>query len=143
MMMSAHAFRPAPGARFRSMPVEIFRRLASSIPGMRHLTGQWLQEEELFETFEQSDTRGMLSPVPLLITMKDRKVYVGVLENTPSFTAGAFTHVNLVVLPGLSRQGHPESQLHRGLHESLSVRRYRSACVQSDSGRRHIQRQPF
>ncbi|WP_090352984.1 hypothetical protein [Dyella sp. 333MFSha] len=30
--------------------------------------------------------------------MKDRKVYVGVLENTPSFTASAFTHVNLVVL---------------------------------------------
>ncbi|SDG14666.1 hypothetical protein [Dyella sp. 333MFSha] len=49
MMMSAHAFRPAPGARFRSMPLEIFRRLACSIPGIRQWIAHRLHEEALFE----------------------------------------------------------------------------------------------
>lgn len=98
MMMSVHAVRPAAGARFRSMPIEVMRRLARSIPGIRKLAMSQLEDEGLFEAIEQPDESGALGPIPLLLTMKDRKVYVGVLEDTPSFTASAFTHINLVVL---------------------------------------------
>jgi hypothetical protein len=98
MMLSIYAVRPAPEARFRSMPVEILKRLAYTLP----IVGKWLQaknnDQNLWLPIVQPDADDKLSPVPILLTMKDRKVYVGLLASVPPLTAMTFTHLNLAIL---------------------------------------------
>lgn len=98
MMMSIYGVQPTPGAKFRSMPVEIGKRLLCSIPLLGRAAKRHFEEVPLFDAIQEQDGYGKVNPIPLLLSMKDRKVYVGFLEKTPSFTASAFTHINLVVL---------------------------------------------
>jgi hypothetical protein len=98
-MMSIHAARPVDSETFRPLPFEVLWRLGASVPWLGLALKRKMDTAELFLAVRPDSTEAdLLGPIPLMLTMKDRKVYVGFLEKTPSLSAGAFTHISLVVL---------------------------------------------
>lgn len=90
---------PAESAAFRSLPVELSLRLAASIPLLGIPLRSRLEKRQLWTIITDYDeTLKLASPAPIMVTMSDRKVYVGLLQHAPSFKASGMSHLNLEVL---------------------------------------------
>lgn len=98
LYMSFSGIAPAPGAIFRSLPVELTHRLFAAIPIIGVRTRKKLDERELFQVLSRIDENLKAVPIPLLLTMKDRKVYVGYLEKSPSVALGNMSHISILVI---------------------------------------------
>lgn len=98
LYMSFSGIAPAPGAIFRSLPVELAHRLFAAIPIIGARMRKRLDERELFQVLSRIDENEKAVPIPLLLTMKDRKVYVGYLEKSPSVAFGNMSHVSILVI---------------------------------------------
>src|SRR5690349_20292355 len=83
---------------FQPLPIEWLLRLAASVPFLGSRLRGRLEGRELFHVVSQTDENGKIAPIPLLLTMKDRKVYVGYLERSPSSFFGNMSHVSLLVM---------------------------------------------
>jgi len=90
---------PADEAIFRSLPVELLLRLTASIPILGRPLRRRMSARQSWRIFTAYDeTLKRASPAPLLVTMRDRKVYVGLLQHAPSLTPAGLSHLNLEVL---------------------------------------------
>lgn len=99
LFLSFSGVAPASGAIFRSLPVELLRRLFAAVPYLGLRMRKKIDEEERWRVVSSvDDDTGKVSPIPLLLTMKDRKVYVGFLEKMPSLAFGGMAYINIVVL---------------------------------------------
>lgn len=99
LFLSFSGVAPANEAVFRSLPVELLRRLLAAIPYVGVRMRKKIDNEERWRVISSVDeASGKVSPIPLLLTMKDRKVYVGFLEKMPSLAFGSMAYVNIVVL---------------------------------------------
>lgn len=98
LFLSFSGVAPAQQAIFRSLPVELTERLLSTIP----LFGTHIKEKRasqyLWRVVGPTDESDRPTPIPLLLTMKDRKVYVGYLEKTPSLINGSLAYINMLVM---------------------------------------------
>lgn len=97
LFLSFSGVAPANSAVFRSLPVELFTRAFAVIP----VVGSWMRKkldrQGQWRVISSIDEAGKASPIPLLLTMKDRKVYAGFLEKTPSLAFGSMAYINIVV----------------------------------------------
>jgi len=98
LFLSFSGVAPAPGAIFRSLPVELTSRLFAAIPVIGLPMRKKLDERESFQVLSSMDENGKAAPIPLLLTMKDRKVYVGYLEKSPAVAFGNMSHISIVVI---------------------------------------------
>lgn len=90
---------PAEGAVFRSLPVELFLRLGATIPILGKLFQKQLRKDQRWMVITSFDEgAGRANPAPIMVSMKDRKVYVGLLQHAPSMKATGMSHLNLEVL---------------------------------------------
>ena len=90
---------PAEGAVFRSLPVELVLRLGATIPFIGKLFEKQLRKDQRWMVITSFDeTAGRANPAPIMVSMKDRKVYVGLLQHAPSMKATGMSHLNLEVL---------------------------------------------
>lgn len=87
---------PAQNSVFRALPIELPKRLIASIP----IAGRWMkqrinqqQQLQLIGTYD--DDAKKVNPVPLILTMKDRKVYVGILVKLPPLTVTGTTYLSI------------------------------------------------
>lgn len=97
LFLSFSGVTPADEAVFRSLPIELLKRFVLAIPSARWLAKGKLDQGEKWRVVSSMDDSGKASPIPLLLTMKDRKVYVGFLEKMPSLALGGMAYINLVV----------------------------------------------
>jgi len=98
LYLSFSGVAPAPGAVFRSLPVELLSRLIAILPVIGAGLQRKLDARETFQVLSPMDENGKATPIPLLLTMKDRKVYVGYLEKSPSLAFGNMSHISIVVI---------------------------------------------
>lgn len=97
LFLSFSGVAPASGVVFRSLPVELLNRSFAVIPFVGRRVQQKLDQEERWRVISSLDESGKASPIPLLLTMKNRKVYIGFLEKMPSLAFGSMTYINIAV----------------------------------------------
>lgn len=84
---------------FPSLPIELFLRMIASIPVFGYPLRKRLERRELWTVITRYDEFSKrASPAPIMVSMKDRKVYVGLLQHAPSVRATGMSHLNLEVL---------------------------------------------
>lgn len=96
--LSFSGVAPAPDAIFRSLPVELASRLVAAIPLVGRSMRRKLGQRKSFQVVSPMDENGKAAPIPLLLTMNDRKVYVGFLEKSPAVAFGNMSHISIVVI---------------------------------------------
>lgn len=90
---------PADKAVFRSLPVELALRMLAAIPLLGSPVRSRLAKRKLWKMITPYDeASGKASPAPIMVSMNDRKVYVGLLQHAPSVKASGMSHLNLEVL---------------------------------------------
>lgn len=88
---------PANEAIFRSLPVELVKRLSASLLPARFRLRK--APQTIWRVVSQFDEESKkASPIPLLLSMKDRKVYVGILEQAPPLSMLSMSYINIVVM---------------------------------------------
>ncbi|HKZ09629.1 MAG TPA: hypothetical protein VJL61_02855 [Rhodanobacteraceae bacterium] len=97
LYMSFSGVTPADEAIFRSLPVELGKRLAVSLMPSRFRQQRASQAAWRVVSHFDENT-GKASPIPLLLSMKDRKVYVGILEHAPPLSMLNMAYINIVVM---------------------------------------------
>lgn len=90
---------PDPEVSFRSLLPELWLRLLAKF-GLawaqdKVATPAWIPLDSAPVTNETPEQDR--APIPLMLVMKDRKVYVGWLQTTPPLLAGAFSYIKLYV----------------------------------------------
>lgn len=92
---------PFDGAVFRSLPVEILLRMIAAVPFVGWPLRRHLEARSQWRVITHYDeVSRTASPAPIMVSMRDRKVYVGLLRQAPSFKATNMSHLNLEVLLG-------------------------------------------
>jgi len=90
---------PADNAVFRALPIELPLRLLASIPFAGRSVRRRLQGRQSWKIVTRfNEALNRANPAPLMVTMRDRKVYVGFLQHFPSLTPSSMSHINLEVL---------------------------------------------
>lgn len=90
---------PDPEASFRSLVPELWFRL------LARLGSAWARNKVAAPawiplngpTVANENAEQERAPIPLMLIMKDRKVYVGWVQTTPPLLAGAFSYIKLYV----------------------------------------------
>lgn len=90
---------PDPQASFRSLLPELWFRLLAKLGSAwaqnKVAAPVWIPLDGQAATNDTSEQER--APIPLMLIMKDRKVYVGWVQNTPPLLAGAFSYIKLYV----------------------------------------------
>ncbi|CAD7386079.1 hypothetical protein [Xanthomonas arboricola] len=90
---------PSEDAIFRSLPVELPLRLFASVPLIGLPVKRKIQARKSWRIFTIYDeTNNLAVPAPLMVTMKDRKVYVGFLQHSPSLQQSSMSHLSFEVV---------------------------------------------
>ncbi|WP_139368986.1 hypothetical protein [Xanthomonas campestris] len=90
---------PSEDAVFRSLPVELPVRLFATLPLIGLPVKRRIQARKSWRIFTAYDeTINRAAPAPLMVTMKDRKVYVGFLQHSPSLQQASMSHLSFEVL---------------------------------------------
>lgn len=92
---------PFDGAVFRSLPAELALRMTAAVPILGYPLRRRLEARRQWRVITHyDDVSRTASPAPIMVSMRDRKVYVGLLRQAPSFKAASMSHLNLEVLLG-------------------------------------------
>lgn len=92
---------PFDGTVFRSLPVELSLRMIAAVPLFGWPLRKRLEARSQWRVITHYDEASRTaSPAPIMVSMRDRKVYVGLLRHAPSFKVSGMPHLNLEVLLG-------------------------------------------
>ncbi|WP_312316922.1 hypothetical protein [Stenotrophomonas sp.] len=92
---------PMESAVFRPLPIELSMRMIAAVPVLgRPLRRRLFARKQWRVITHYDDVSRTASPAPIMVSMRDRKVYVGLLRHAPSFKASGMSHLNLEVLLG-------------------------------------------